>query len=129
VTIPSRITEHADVQALADLFKVLSEPKRLRILNLIMEGKQCNCEIGEALGVAPNLVSHHLGILQAAGLVNAERDAVDARWIYYSINRDVLDAYMASIASFLDSARIQPRLSVCGPQGAAGTCASRVRSA
>jgi DNA-binding transcriptional ArsR family regulator len=34
--------------ALADLLKVLAEPKRLLILNLLMEGVQCNCELGDA---------------------------------------------------------------------------------
>lgn len=123
------VSASVDIESLTDFLKVLAEPKRMRILNLIMEGMQCNCEIGEALGIAPNLVSHHLGVLQAAGLVDATRDAVDARWIYYSINRDMLDAYRESIAAFLDSARIQPRLSVCGPQGAISNCSSRVKEA
>jgi len=113
-----------DVEELSTLFKVLAEPKRLCILDLIMRGVQCNCDIGEALGLAPNLISHHLSVLRDAGLVEVERDAIDARWVYYSVNRAALERYNALIGVFLDPARIQPRLLVCGPQGSAGSCAS-----
>ena len=37
--------------------------------------------------MAPNLISHHLSVLREIGLVNAERDRVDSRWVYYSVNR------------------------------------------
>ncbi len=61
---------------LADRLKALAEPKRLLILHLLMEGVQCNCELGEALDMAPNLISHHLSVLRKAGLVDVERDAL-----------------------------------------------------
>ena len=76
-----------ELQALAQRLQVLAEPTRLLIFHLLMEGVQCNCELGEALGVPPNLVSHHLRALRKAGLIEAERDGVDARWVYYSISR------------------------------------------
>ena len=64
--------------------KALANPKRLQILHLLMEGIHCNCELGEALDMPPNLISHHMSILRDIGLVDVERDAVDARWIYFS---------------------------------------------
>ncbi len=107
-----------DLQRLAAQLKVLAEPKRLLILHLLMEGVQCNCELGDALDMPPNLISHHLRALREAGLIKAERDLLDARWIYYSINRDALDALNRTFGIFFDSARIKPRRPVCGPQGA-----------
>ena len=97
--------------------KVLAEPKRLLIFNLLMEGVQCNCELGEALQMAPNLISHHLGKLRDAELVVVERDALDARWVYYSINRTVLDQLHTTFRTFFNPERIQPRHPACGPQG------------
>lgn len=97
--------------------KILAEPKRLMIFNLLMEGVQCNCEIGEALQMAPNLISHHLNKLRAAGLVDAERGSLDARWVYYSVNRSALDQLNATFSTFFDAERIQPRNPACGPQG------------
>lgn len=106
-----------DLHILTNRLKVLAEPKRLLILHLLMEGVQCNCELGGALEMPPNLISHHLGVLRRAGLVDVERDALDARWIYYSINRQALVELNASFGLFFDPARIQPRRPTCGPQG------------
>ncbi len=108
----------ANLQNLAERLKVLAEPKRLLILHLLMEGVQCNCELGEALNMPPNLISHHLRALREAGLVNAERDAFDARWVYYSINRPALDELTAAFGALFDPARIKPRRATCGPQTA-----------
>src|SRR5512141_2478846 len=105
-----------NLQALADRLKVLAEPKRLLILHLLMEGVQCNCELGDALQMAPNLISHHLSVLRQAGLVEVERDAVDARWIYYSINQAALNELNEMFGVFFDPARIKPRRPTCGPQ-------------
>ena len=67
------------VEVLAGWLKVLAEPNRLRILDLLLQGEQCNCEMGDMLDMAPNLISHHLGVLQKVGLVSARRDPDDAR--------------------------------------------------
>ncbi len=106
-----------NLQRLSERLKVLAEPKRLLILHLLMEGVQCNCELGDALQMAPNLISHHLRLLREAGFVDVERDALDARWIYYSINRQALDELNVTFGSFFDPARIKPRRPTCGPQG------------
>jgi len=106
----------ANLQTLADRLKILAEPKRLLILHLLMEGVQCNCELGDALQMAPNLISHHLSVLRQAGLVDVERDVVDARWIYYSINLAALNELTEMFGVFFDPDRIKPRRPTCGPQ-------------
>ena len=104
-----------NVQNMAELLRVVAEPKRLLILDLLMQGVQCNCELGEALRLAPNLISHHLSVLRKAGLVNMERDALDARWVYYSINRGALDELNSAWDAFFNPSRILPRRPSCGP--------------
>lgn len=115
LNVPPSTTNLTD---LADRLKVLAEPRRLLILHLLMEGVQCNCELGDALQMAPNLISHHLSVLRKAGLVDVERDAIDARWIYYSINRQALMELNVIFGGFFDPARIKPRRPTCGPSGA-----------
>ncbi len=66
--------------------------------------------------MAPNLISHHLRVLREAGLVDVERDALDARWMYYSINRQALEELNQALGVFFDSQRIKPRRLTCGPQ-------------
>jgi ArsR family transcriptional regulator len=107
-----------NLQRLAEWLKVLAEPKRLLIFNLLMQGVQCNCELGQQLEMAPNLISHHLSVLRQAGLVDVERDALDGRWIYYSVNGAVLHDLNTAFGAFFDPARIQPRHPTCGPQSA-----------
>ena len=107
----------SNLQILADWLKVLGEPKRLLIFHLLMEGVQCNCELGDNLEMAPNLISHHLRVLRQAGLINMERDAVDSRWIYYSVNLHALDELNRAFGLFFDPQRIKPRRLTCGPQG------------
>ena len=102
---------------LARWLKVLAEPNRLLLLEQIIEGVQCNCELGNALQMAPNLISHHLSVLREAGLVNVERDPNDARWVYYSVNLKVLEEFKQALDAFFDPDRVQPRRILCGPQG------------
>jgi ArsR family transcriptional regulator, arsenate/arsenite/antimonite-responsive transcriptional repressor len=106
-----------DLIKLSQWFKVFSEPKRLLIFDLLMQGVQCNCELGESLNMAPNLISHHLSILRKAGLVEVERDPVDSRWVYYSINEKALQELNQAFGEFFDPARIKPRRPSCGPAG------------
>jgi len=105
-----------DVESLAKMLKVMAEPKRLAIIDLLMQGVQCNCELGDALDMPTNLISHHLGVLRKAGLVVVERDAQDARWVYYSIDRDALVELNRLFGVFFDPERIQQRNPFCGPQ-------------
>lgn len=107
----------ADLETLSAWLKALAEPRRLQILNLLMQGVQCNCELSQRLDLAPNLISHHMSVLRQAGLVEVERDAIDARWIYFSINRAAFDALNATFGAFFDPARIQPRHPACCPPG------------
>lgn len=107
-----------DMDFLLNQLKALANGKRLQIVHLLMSGIHCNCELGEALAMPPNLVSHHLSILRDVGLVNVERDAVDARWIYFSINEAALAELNRAFEAFFDAQRIQPRHPSCGPQGA-----------
>lgn len=97
--------------------KALANPKRLQMIHLLMEGVHCNCELGDALDMSPNLISHHMSILRDLGLVEMERDVVDGRWVYFSINEAALAELNQTYQEFFDPRRIQPRRPMCGPQG------------
>jgi ArsR family transcriptional regulator len=57
----------------------------------------CACRISEALGLTAQTVSHHMRVLTSAGLVSARRDG---RWVYYTLERDVLAAVADELARF-----------------------------
>lgn len=118
-------TSASHLRSLSGSLKVLSEPNRLLLLEMLIQGVQCNCDLGQTLGMAPNLVSHHLSVLREAGLVRAEHDPIDARWVYYSIDPEALGEIGGVLSRFLDPNRIQPRRSTCGPRVAPQTADSR----
>jgi ArsR family transcriptional regulator, arsenate/arsenite/antimonite-responsive transcriptional repressor len=64
----------------AFLFKTLSDPTRLRLLNLLAAGETCVCELTDTLRVVQPKVSRHLARLKRAGLVDARRNG---KWIHY----------------------------------------------
>ena len=83
---------------LADVFKALSDPSRVRIVNLLANAPEpvCVCEFMPALGLSQGTVSFHLKKLLAIGLLEREQRGT---WAYYSLNRgglkrlsDVFDA-------------------------------------
>ncbi len=98
------------------LLKALADPNRLRIFAQLMRGNSCNGELQEKLGLSANLLSHHLRVLTKAGLVHSRRDMIDARWIYYALDKDMITHWHAWFNIFFDPARIQER-PYCGPEG------------
>ena len=97
---------------------VIAEPNRLRILALLLQGEQCSCELGDCLGMAPSLLSHHLAVLQRAGLVSAARDHEDARWIHYAVDPAALDRLRAAfVGLFGPPAAGAPRPAACPRPG------------
>jgi ArsR family transcriptional regulator len=107
-----------DINLLAQQLKLLANPKRLRLIHMLMEGIQCNCILGDALGMSANLISHHVGLLRDAGLVDMERDVSDSRWVYYTVNESALQELNEAYTAFFDLERIQPRQLFYGPEGA-----------
>ncbi len=112
------LENEAEVGEVTAVLKTLGEPNRLRIFAALMNGDSCNCELQETLGLAPNLLSHHLRTLEKAGLVHSRRDRADGRWIYYSVDRAAATRWHGWFRDFFDPTRIQER-PLCGPEGQA----------
>ena len=67
------------------LFKALSDPNRLMIVDVLSRGELCACVILEKLQITQPTLSHHMKILVDSGIVNARRAG---KWTHYSINED-----------------------------------------
>ncbi len=63
-------------------FAALSDPTRLRLLNLMRDGEVCVCFFAAALGTNNPKISRHLAYLREAGLVQGRREG---KWMHYSI--------------------------------------------
>ncbi len=67
-----RLTEDQTAE-LADMFRLMSDPSRLRIILACLETSTSVGDMATALGLSPSLVSHHLRLLRAGRLIQAER--------------------------------------------------------
>ncbi len=63
----------AEQAALAELFRMLGDPTRLRILTVLEVSELCVCDIARLLGMTVSAISHQLRLLKATGLVTARR--------------------------------------------------------
>ncbi|WP_089316364.1 ArsR/SmtB family transcription factor [Actinomadura mexicana] len=76
------LSEHEAVE-LAGVFKALSDPVRLRLLNMIASaegGEACVCDLTGSFELTAPTISHHLKVLRQAGLIDGERRGT---WVYY----------------------------------------------
>jgi ArsR family transcriptional regulator len=105
------------VAKIVAVLKALAEPNRLQILAMLMQHDSCNCELHDQLGLSPNLLSHHLRVLERAGLVSHQRDAMDARWIYYTADEAAIAGWQQWFSRFLNPARSQQSPALLRPEG------------
>ena len=68
------------IELVAQRFRVLGEPMRIKLLDRLREGEATVGELQEALGASQQNVSKHLGILHAAGMVDRTKDGNHARY-------------------------------------------------
>jgi ArsR family transcriptional regulator, arsenate/arsenite/antimonite-responsive transcriptional repressor len=87
---PPTLSE-TQAQQYAEWFKVLADPTRLRILNLLACSAEpvCVCDIVDQFDLGQPTISHHLKILRNSCFVKTERHA---NFIYYSINQACIPA-------------------------------------
>jgi|SRR5579862_3595241 len=83
------------VQA-ARWFHALSDETRLEIVERLLGGERCVCELTDDLEAAQSRLSFHLKTLKDAGLVTDRRDG---RWVYYTLNA----ATLGEIGTMVDS--------------------------
>lgn len=82
------------LEARAELFSALGDPIRLQILDKLGACKKCVCDLQEAIGIAPNLLSYHLRVLREAGIVTATHRG---RWVDYELAPTATEVVAAAL--------------------------------
>jgi DNA-binding transcriptional ArsR family regulator len=80
------------------VFEALSDPTRLRVVQLLSGGPRPAGELARAVGASPPAMSRHLRVLLRAGLVSDERPAEDARLRVFRLRPE----RMAAVQGWLD---------------------------
>ncbi len=76
------VADPEELKPLSKMFKALGDETRLGIVNLLRTREMCVCEIMAALNLTQPTASHHLMILENAGLV---KDRKEGKWVFYRI--------------------------------------------
>ena len=87
-----------DAEELANAFKAVADPGRLRLLSFIAAqpgAETCVCNLVEPLGLSQPTVSHHLRVLTDAGLLTRERRGT---WMFYRLVPDRVEGLRQALA-------------------------------
>jgi ArsR family transcriptional regulator len=89
-----------EIEVLAEVFKALSDPTRLRLVRLLREheGALCVNALAHQVGVSQSAVSQHLRVLRHARLVNGARYGYH---VHYSLDTEQLAKYRARLREVL----------------------------
>lgn len=90
--------DEASAAGLAQVFKALGDPVRLRLVSLIgarQGGEVCVCDLTSAFDLTQPTISHHLKILREAGLIDSRRRGT---WVYYRIVPAALERIAALVS-------------------------------
>ncbi len=92
----SRMADHVG------FFKALGNPIRAQIIEFLLAGERCVCEMTGPLDVSQPLVSHHLALLRDAGLVRMRNEGTRT---YYSIDWERFDAGLGGFTRAVEHLR------------------------
>ena len=91
---------------ISKLMVSFSDPFRLEIIDLMMDGEVCVCDIMKLTNLSQSRISYHIKILKEAGLI---ADRQEGRWVYYSLNKESLFLIKEWITSLTDYSSIRKR--------------------
>lgn len=95
------MTLEANFERRATIHAALADPRRLEIVDELMLSERSPSELSSSLAMGSNLLAHHLGVLQQAGLVERLASAGDGRRRYVRLDPDVLSLIGEPTRSFV----------------------------
>jgi DNA-binding transcriptional ArsR family regulator len=90
------------VSGLADTFRALGDPTRVRILDALSHGELCVCDLAAVLRLSQSAVSHQLRLLRGMRLVRPRRDG---RVVFYSLDDQHIMALFRQTLQHVEEAR------------------------
>ena len=95
------------VRALADIFRMLGDPTRVRILDALSGGELCVCDIASLVGISESAVSHQLRLMRGTRLVRPRRAG---RLVYYALDDHHIIELLKQAQTHVTHAHYLPRL-------------------
>lgn len=106
-SIRRRLLPSDSVETLAETFRVLGDPTRVRILDALSRQELCVCDIAALLALTESAVSHQLRLLRSLRLVRSRRAG---RLVFYSLDDQHILSLFAQGLEHVEEARpVGPR--------------------
>ena len=86
-------------------FKALSDPLRLKVLDLLRQQELCVCDLCDRLEVRQSKLSFHLKVLKEAQLLRSRQEG---KWVYYSLNLPQMAVLEQFLADFRRTSAMLP---------------------
>lgn len=96
-TLPksTAIEDTATVEALADTFRILGDPTRIRIVHALARGELCVHELSDEVGISESAISHQLRLMRTMRIVRGRREG---RCVYYTLDdQHILDLFQQGL--------------------------------
>ena len=78
------------------ILKALADPRRMKIIDLLSSGSLCACELLSYFDITQPTLSHHMKILEKAGLVSVEKKG---QWHHYELKKAAADTFLKSMTT------------------------------
>jgi len=96
-----------DVEGLTEIFRVLGDPTRVRILDALASSELCVGELARRVGISESAVSHQLRLLRGLRLVRPRRDG---RVVFYSLDdQHIISIFKQTLQHVGESAAVKTR--------------------
>ena len=90
--VMASMIDEATTLGLAEIFRALGDPTRVRILHSLAASELCVCDLAAILGMSQSAVSHQLRLLRSLRLVRHRREG---RMVYYALDDDHIEKLLA----------------------------------
>jgi DNA-binding transcriptional ArsR family regulator len=94
------------VEAIAETFRALGDPTRVRILDALAPGELCVCDIASLVGISESAASHQLRLLRGLRLVRPRRAG---RQVYYAVDDHHILELLNQARTHVQEAQLAPR--------------------
>jgi ArsR family transcriptional regulator, zinc-responsive transcriptional repressor len=98
----TKLTPLPKLELAAECLKILSHPHRLRIIQMLLQGRYTVGELAESCGIPSHMASEHLRLMQRCGFLASEKEG---RKAYYEIVEPHLASIMQCVEARFDKKR------------------------
>lgn len=78
------------------VLKAISDPNRMKIIDILSCGSQCACDILEHFDFTQPSLSHHMKVLEKAGIVSVSKQG---QWHHYQLKEEFITSFMDTMMS------------------------------